>query len=260
MRPNLFFLLLFALTASICDAQTGTGFPPFGSFQNSEFDTINEGNLNIHFAIPVVNKPGRGLPFRDTITYNGIIWGSIPGGASYLWQPPNLTTFGWNAGELTSSGYNQAIGGFVTYTTRIPTNCPNPPHPLVLRENYVYHDTAGTNHFFGGQAVEQDCNGVPHGFATAAQDNSGYSISVDSIMAVSITTVGGVLIHPIQSGGSNPNPQLPRLVTDTNGNQITYDASAGAYTDTLGTVALKLVRRRRLIQAPPIRPAMWGRR
>lgn len=42
-------------------AQTpATGIYPFGSFDDKGFDTINRGNLNIHFTIPIVSKNGRG--------------------------------------------------------------------------------------------------------------------------------------------------------------------------------------------------------
>ncbi|MGA7630598.1 MAG: hypothetical protein WCB11_07510, partial [Terriglobales bacterium] len=47
----------------VLSGQVATGTPPFGSFGGGPFDTVNLGNLNVHFAIPVLNKAGRGLPF-----------------------------------------------------------------------------------------------------------------------------------------------------------------------------------------------------
>lgn len=72
-------LLLIALFAAQAVAQLGgtnpgAGFPSFGSFAGSEFDTVNEGNLNIHFSIPVFQKTGRGLSVVATISYNSLIW------------------------------------------------------------------------------------------------------------------------------------------------------------------------------------------
>ena len=55
---QLLLVVLFAgpLLSQNSGTNPGVGFPSFGSFSNSEFDTINEGNLNIHFSIPVFQK------------------------------------------------------------------------------------------------------------------------------------------------------------------------------------------------------------
>ena len=42
--------------------QSSTGIPPFSSWSGGQFDNVNIGNLNVHFSIPIVHKPGRGLP------------------------------------------------------------------------------------------------------------------------------------------------------------------------------------------------------
>src|SRR5690242_4388344 len=72
-------LLLIALSAApglaqLTGTNPGAGLPSFGSFAGSEFDTVNEGNLNIHFSIPVFQKTGRGLSVVATISYNSLIW------------------------------------------------------------------------------------------------------------------------------------------------------------------------------------------
>jgi hypothetical protein len=36
--------------------QPATGLVPFGSFSGGPFDIVNNGNLNVHFEIPIVNK------------------------------------------------------------------------------------------------------------------------------------------------------------------------------------------------------------
>ena len=56
-------LLLSLLISGVAYAQVQTGTPPFGSFSGGPFDTVNNANLDVHFAIPIVNKAGRGLPF-----------------------------------------------------------------------------------------------------------------------------------------------------------------------------------------------------
>ena len=45
----------------------GTGAYPFASFDNRGFDSVNLGNLNTQFSIPIVSKAGRGLPFTYAI-------------------------------------------------------------------------------------------------------------------------------------------------------------------------------------------------
>ena len=47
-------LLLAFASASAIEAQTGT--PPFGSFSGGPFDTVNNANLNVHFAIPIFSR------------------------------------------------------------------------------------------------------------------------------------------------------------------------------------------------------------
>ena len=60
--------LLLNLLASLGVAQVATGTPPYGSFGGGPFDTVNLGNLNVHFAIPVIHKAGRGMPFNCSRT------------------------------------------------------------------------------------------------------------------------------------------------------------------------------------------------
>jgi RHS repeat-associated protein len=221
----------------LAQSNNGVGFPSFGSFAQHGFDTVNEGNLDLHLEIPVVTKSGRGIPLSYVISYDSVNWTPSMDPVSGVFYWSFVTD---NGGWRTLA---QPIAGYVTYTQFLepPQTCPN-GRSFVIRQNYTYHDANGTNHFIGGQAVEADCNGVPHGFpATMARNNSGYSLAVDSSLAVSVITVGGTLIHPPQKnggtfvqGGSSANPQFPGLITDTNGNQVT-----GAYTDTLGVLAVK---------------------
>ena len=58
------FVIMFSASAGV--AQVATGTYPYGTFNNQGFDTINVGNLNVHFSVPVISKAGRGMPF----TYN----------------------------------------------------------------------------------------------------------------------------------------------------------------------------------------------
>jgi hypothetical protein len=67
-------------------AQTvGTGAYPFASFDSPGFDSINLGNLNTTFAIPITQKAGRGLPFSYALQYEGLIWTPVASGSTTTW-------------------------------------------------------------------------------------------------------------------------------------------------------------------------------
>ncbi len=58
-----FALLILAAFATVpASAQVTTGTPPFGSFGGGP-DVVNLANLNAHWTVPVVHKPGRGTNF-----------------------------------------------------------------------------------------------------------------------------------------------------------------------------------------------------
>lgn len=64
----------FAALVLICGvatarAQVLTGTPPFGSFGGGP-DIVNLANNNVRRNFGVLNKPGRGLPFSYTVTYD----------------------------------------------------------------------------------------------------------------------------------------------------------------------------------------------
>ena len=89
-RQTILLAVLLAALPAITFGQPATGLPPFGSFSGGPFDTVNNGNLNVHFEIPIINKAGRGLPFTYTLTYDSSVW--YPYGA---WTPVN--NWGWSA-------------------------------------------------------------------------------------------------------------------------------------------------------------------
>jgi len=84
---------LVAMLAAPCTAsgQVQTGTPPFGSFSGGPFDTVNNADLNVHFAVPIVNKAGGGLPFYYMLTYDSSIWYPSNG----VWTP--AANWGWAA-------------------------------------------------------------------------------------------------------------------------------------------------------------------
>src|SRR6266478_6531822 len=89
-RPVMIAILL----CCAADAQVATGTPAFGSFSGGP-DVTNLGNLNVQLAVPVFSKPGRGIPFTYTLTFNNSLWTpTVVGGASH-WQPS--ASWGWMA-------------------------------------------------------------------------------------------------------------------------------------------------------------------
>lgn len=108
LRRVLFSVLIFCAPIS---AQVGTGTYPYGSFDNKGFDTINRGNLNAHFSIPVINKPGRGLPFYYNLSYDSSIW--YPATVSGVKTWTSVPNFGWRGDTEIANGYvSYTAGGF----------------------------------------------------------------------------------------------------------------------------------------------------
>ncbi len=70
-------LTLTLLVARPASAQVATGFPPYGSFTAGTFETINNANLNVHFAIPIISKKGQSMPFNYAVTYDSLVWSPV---------------------------------------------------------------------------------------------------------------------------------------------------------------------------------------
>src|SRR5882762_924871 len=101
-------VLLLASGIFASGQQDATGLYPFGSFDSKGFDSINVGNLNTHFAIPIVSKPGRGLDFNYSLAYDSLVWSPVSTAGSTYWQP----NAGWGFTAVLGNG----IHGYVTYT------------------------------------------------------------------------------------------------------------------------------------------------
>ena len=95
--------LIAILTASIGLAQVATGTPSFNSFGGGPFDSVNLGNLNVHFAVPVIHKAGRGMPFIYDLAYDSSIWTPVTSGSVTQWS--HLVAWGWTQQTAALSGY-----------------------------------------------------------------------------------------------------------------------------------------------------------
>ena len=136
-------LCLLGLSAGIGNAQVATGVYPYGTFDNLGFETVNAGNLNVHFSIPVLNKAGRGMPFYYNLSYDSTVWYPSSASGTTAWVPTQ--SFGWHADTEVATGYVS----YGTDTTTISSgtgrlgNCTR-----TLYTNFVYHDTFGISHPF----------------------------------------------------------------------------------------------------------------
>jgi len=68
------YVMLITIFASLrTTGQVTTGAYAHGTFINLGPETVNVGNLNLHLTVPVLHKPGRGLPFAYDLSYDSSI-------------------------------------------------------------------------------------------------------------------------------------------------------------------------------------------
>lgn len=221
-----FFIIL---GAGIASGQVATGTPPFGSFGGGPFDTVNLGNLNVHFAIPVLHKAGRGMPFTYDLSYDGSVWTPVVSGGVTQWQPAN--NWGWTGSTGVATGY---MTSSTTTTTCWSFNgsMRYPSGTSTRTSNFVYHDAFGVSHAFSGNTVYETgtCGSTLTGITSSlATDGSGYTLAVPpGGQDGTITSRGGrVAAPPLGFSGAG-------TVTDANGNQITVNSN-GQFFDTLSS-------------------------
>ncbi len=225
----MWWCLFICFWFSAAQAQVATGMYPYGTFDSKGFDTINVGNLNVHLSIPILTKPGRGIPFSYRLTFDNSVWQPVTVNSAKYWEP--VTGFGWHGATENVTGYMsdtfQSIQSHY-YSGKLIITC-----DTTYMSNWIYHDPFGVQHPFGGQVVHSNCpNGPsinnPPGLAT---DDSGYSYA-----NYVLTTKSGATIVP----GLPPSEAMAAgSVTDSNGNQISHDGN-GNFTDTTGTKVLSI--------------------
>jgi RHS repeat-associated protein len=201
---------------------------------------VNLGNLNVHFAIPVLHKAGRGMPFTYDLSYDSSIWTPVSSNGVMQWQP--AYNWGWRGQTEAQAGYMSYSGGSQTCYYTVP------PHGIrmvgsihIWVTNYVYHDAwgvphpfAGTSNLWTGSGAGGCTLGTNNSVTATTTDGSGYTLSTTTGNPSSgtITSRAGKVISPPWGSGTGSGTS-----TDSNGNQITVNSS-GVFTDTLGTTAL----------------------
>ena len=109
--------VLACLMISNSAAQVATGTPAFGSFGGGPFDIVNLGNLNVHFAVPVVHKAGRaGFNFDYDLGYDSSLWYPTVSNGTTSWQP--VGNWGW-------LGLTEVATGYITYAHSQQSNVPH---------------------------------------------------------------------------------------------------------------------------------------
>jgi RHS repeat-associated protein len=250
MRRTILVVLFVLFLHVVCHAQPQTGTYPHGAFDAKTFDTINIGNLNAYFSVPVLSKPGRGLSFYYNLAYNSSIWAPLSASGTHAWTP--VLNWGWTADTDAQTGY--ASDAIV-----LANSCTYEGHKVMYEVwgDFVYHDIYGTAHPFLGVEVSNNptCSGVPSSNAGTATDSSGYQLAVNSPgsgVAIKVTSAAGkVYTAPylsmsgvgstVDSNGNTISINSSNQIVDTTGNAIlTVSGTAPSpktytYTDTSNT-------------------------
>lgn len=223
MKPFVFLVAVLSLFAISLQAQVAAGIYPMSTNSNQGFDTINIGNLNVHFSIPVFSKQGRGgLGFYYNLAYDSSVWTPVGASGSQTWQP--AVAWGWTADT-------DAVTGYFTYST-IQKKCFDTPptwYWTTYSWNFYYVDPFGQTHYFPGQT--SDCSSYGSSQITVtASDGSGYTLSAGTTSFSIQSPNGKTSMPPLNTTGGTG------LLTDANGNQLSTTSSG--ITDTTGTTVL----------------------
>lgn len=139
MNKIILMLALALFPACLFGQNTGTGLPPFGSFTNSGFDTVNNQDLNAVFAIPLVYSAGRGLPLGLSLVYNSNLYQIVNNVWTSVTDASGNPTWGWVK--------DMPRGGYVQWTaTTYLVKCGGSWCPQTHYFNYAYVDALGTAH------------------------------------------------------------------------------------------------------------------
>jgi hypothetical protein len=166
-----FTTFIFIIGTGIASGQVATGTPPFGSFGGGPFDTVNLGNLNVNFVVPVFSKAGRGTAFSYSLSYDSSVW--YPATSNGITSWANQSNWGWTVNS-------PALGGSVSTTTK-----PNWPCSFINESGQVVHysvtatiistfvDPFGTSHPV--RTAADPCL-LGNTFQSTASDGSGWTV------------------------------------------------------------------------------------
>lgn len=249
MKRNLILALcltcLLSLLAGTSAAQA-IGTPPFASLGGGPFDTVNLGNLNVHFAIPIRHKAGRGTAFTaGDLIYDSTFWVPVGVSGSQTWTPVTGANWGWKG--LSVIGTDNYLVYSMTYTSGLCGQSNQYNYQDWQYGGFVYYDGTGAHRFGytpgfiqtnGPNACPPNGPEPPTVHPIPANDGSGltmYATPYAGYISVYLTTAsGGTIYPPITTNPSGSQGNYNSI--DANGNEIT--ANNGVYTDTLGQTPL----------------------
>jgi RHS repeat-associated protein len=241
MRRAIFILCLALFTLGP-RTLAQTGFPAFGSFEQSGFDAVNRQNLNAVFAIPIMSTPGRGQTFQYSLVNNSLLWNKTTVGPTTSWtsvtDPNGNPTWGWSFGPAVSSAGQVLIPFISSHTCHyIDPNTGLPAFAsYTTYSGYSYKDWIGTIHGFGlfvtvaSANAQTYCGIVNTTFPISGSDNTGFLMKLTSPTGASVQSPSGI------GGGTTPY--------DPNGNFVSFtvvSSTENDWTDTAGHVALKVI-------------------
>ena len=192
-REIIVLISLLAVCSGIASAQVTTGTPPFGSFGGGP-DVVNLANLNTHLTIPILNKPGRGLPFSYNQVFDSSLWYPVISGSTTSWQP--ATYWGWSTQTALATGYvSYTLTSTLCYSGfHIPTGS------QVTGSHFVYMDQFGVPHRFAGVTIWQigTCGSLQQGLTAVTPDGSGYTLKATYNAGSTILSRSGKVITPVR--------------------------------------------------------------
>ena len=233
------FALPRVLALCSCTVRPNRLSPLYGSQQMGPVDSVNLQSLNINVSIPLVSAPGRGINFKDAVTYNTMNWSPLTGTWAPV-SPGNISNWGWMAaypyGTVTSQ-WSDSEGNCGRCI--VGDGCQGYTDTQVL-SGYTYVDSAGTPHYFSVyvEIIYNSCSNSTSYSGTY----TGYS--ADGLYYINLHGNSGnpptsTWIYDV-SNGTKIDLTGYAVVTDRNGNQITAssDGTGGTkWTDTTGRVA-----------------------
>jgi RHS repeat-associated protein len=224
-----------------------TGFPAFGSFEQSGFDAVNRQNLNAIFAIPIMSTSARGQAFQYSLVNNSLLWTKVTVGSTTSWtsitDAGGNPTWGWSYGSAVSgSGQALSQAQVGSHLCRYFLNgmWAYAPWSSTTYSHFAYRDWLGSLHSFNGSyvvvsastqaqtycGIQNSSTGPVSGYST---DNTGFYFSANNGLTYVLSPAG-------VAGGGAP--------VDTNGNYVSQtwvSSTETDWTDTAGHVALKVL-------------------
>ncbi len=245
MKP-IYALLVFVavgiVPSAFAQAVATNGTPAYNSFSGGP-DVINDGNLNIHYSVPVFARAGRGIPFSLSLPVDNGSWytfqdafGAWRMGSSFSTaQPAGILAIGTVFYYTKSFGCSTG-GGSTTYTRYYASSYQSPDNTT--------HSFPGLGPYVNDSNAASCVNPPSDSPGSTALDGSGISILIAlnvSTISATVTLTNGQVIHPAALqlfGGVHGNGTYTRA--DTNGNKITVNANIdngqiNSIVDTLGT-------------------------